>query len=187
MSRPHKWVELETPIVDLYTLKPKEFAFRNTAKLKTTQDKSTDAGKWALKRFKSSRLISRGSLLQKWLLESLLLRLIETFEFQELILLRLTFFLNVVCFFSFKCFSNVVYYATRAFINICRSRGFWNRVRWILLQSILGEMAKISKIFTFIKVGSVLGTPKTLEGGSKCRSSKYTIERTCQVFLCGSG
>ena len=125
MSRPHKWVELETPIVDLYTLKPKEFAFRNTAKLKTTQDRSTDAGKWAykhswyyLKRFKSSCLISRGSLLQKWLLESLLLHLIETFEFQELILLRLTFFLNVVCFFSFKCFSDVVYYATRAFINI---------------------------------------------------------------------
>ena len=48
-------------------------------------------------------------------------------------------------------------------------------------------MAKISKIFTFIKVGSVLGTPKTPEGGSKCWSSKYTIERASQVFLCGGG
>ena len=48
-------------------------------------------------------------------------------------------------------------------------------------------MAKISKIFTFIKVGSVLGTPKTPEGGSKCWSSKYTIERTSQVLLCGGG
>ena len=48
-------------------------------------------------------------------------------------------------------------------------------------------MAKISKIFTFIKVGSVLGTPKTPEGGSKCWSSKYTIEIASQVFLCGGG
>lgn len=37
-----------------------------------------------------------------------------------------------------------------------------------LVAKYLGEMAKISKIFTFIKVGSVLGTPKTPEGGSKC-------------------
>ena len=43
-------------------------------------------------------------------------------------------------------------------------------------------MAKISKIFTFVKVGSVLGTPKTPEGGSNVDQANIRLKEPLRCF-----